>query len=140
MIFYVILLSGFSLTLMNTILMSVMERTREIGMMMAMGARGTIIFLQIVTESVLLSALGSLAGILLGVIVILVLSGPGISLAAFAKGMEMMGKSGTLIYPSLAWFDIISSFSIAMIMSIAASVYPAWKAVRMLPVKAIYDR
>lgn len=139
-VFYVILLFGFALTLMNTILMSVMERTREIGIMMALGSRSGVIFWMIIAESMLLSFIGTLIGTLIGVLIILWQSVTGISLAAFAKGMELMAKSGTMIYPSIGINDIVTGMSIAMLMSFLASVYPSRKATKMVPVKAIYGR
>lgn len=139
-VFYIILLFGFALTLMNTILMSVMERTREIGIMMALGSRSGVIFWMIIAESMLLSFIGTLIGTGIGGLIIVWQSVTGISLAAFSEGMELMAKSGTMIYPSIGVSDIVTGMTIAMVMSFLASVYPSRKATRMVPVKAIYGR
>jgi len=139
-IFYLILMSGFALTLLNAILMSVLDRTREIGVLMAIGTRRKIIFWMVVFESEILAMIGSLAGLLAGGFIVLITNQSGFSLSSFAKGLELMAKTGTTIYPFLGVSDIFLGLGIAFLMSLLASVYPAWKAIKMQPVKAIYNR
>jgi ABC-type antimicrobial peptide transport system permease subunit len=104
---------------MNIMLVSVTERTREIGLRMAVGAHARDILRQFLAEAVLLCLLGGIAGILLG---------RGASVAVTAL---------------LHWPTIPSMAGIAVAVAVAASVgivfgyYPAWKASRLDPIQAL---
>lgn len=139
-VFYLFMLVGFAIVLLNSVLMSVFERTREIGIIRALGSSGRMVFGMIVFESLFLGLLGCLAGMIIGGVIILILGQTGFSFQAFARGMEYWGGSGTLIYPSLKIKDISNGFLITALVSFLAAIYPAYKAVRMVPVKAIYSR
>jgi ABC-type lipoprotein release transport system permease subunit len=71
---------------------------------------------------------------------VLVLSQKGLDLTIFSQGMELFAKSGSVIFPSLSFQDIAHGFFIAQVMGFLGSVYPAWKAVRMSPIQAIYNK
>ncbi len=139
-IFILIFMFGFAFVLLNSILMSVFERTREIGIVRAMGSPGDVIMLTVIVESVLLGLIGAIAGILASAIIILPLNKVGMSFTMFARGMERMGGSGTLFYPSMNLDDIVSGITVVFVMSFVSAIYPAWKAIRMTPVNAIYHR
>ncbi|MCB1199716.1 MAG: ABC transporter permease [Leptospiraceae bacterium] len=139
-IFYLIIMTGFALTLLNSILMSVLERTREIGILRAIGTRGKAISLTLIFESVLTGMLGCAAGVFFGGLLILWLHHSGLSLVAFARGMEMMGKAGSVLYPWLSAFDIFICFFITLSVSFIAVLYPVRSALKLTPIKAIYDR
>jgi ABC-type antimicrobial peptide transport system permease subunit len=105
--------------IMNIMLVSVTERTREIGIRMAIGARGKHVLLQFLFEAVTLSVLGGLIGVLVGI---------GVA-RAFAKFMK--------------WPIVISPTAIVVAFAVAASVgiffgfYPARKASRLDPIDAL---
>jgi len=139
-VFYAIILLGFGIVLMNSILMSVFERTREIGIILALGSSDELILGMIVFESLLLGLLGSMAGIAAGGAVILVLGQTGFSFTMFSKGMELMGGAGTMMYPSLKFADLAWGLYIVIIICILASLYPVMRATIMSPIKAIYSR
>ncbi len=140
LIFYMILLLGFAFVLLNSVLMSVFERVREIGIVRAIGSSGSLVFSMVILESFFLSLIGSVMGILLASGMISILSQTGVSLSAFSKGMEMMGGAGTMIYPSLYFSDIWTGLNVSLSICLVASLYPAIKAVKLLPIKAIYSR
>jgi len=105
-------------------LMAVSERTREFGVLLALGTRPRQLFRQILLESALLGlisvALGSAASS--GVIWWLALRG--LDLGWFVRGLEFMGLSH-IIYPALSWIDpLISGFS-ALIAVLLATIWPA---------------
>ena len=60
----------------------------------------------------------------------------GIDLSAFAEGLELVGIS-PVIYPALAAGDVITANLLVVVLGIAASLYPAWRASRHVPVEAI---
>ena len=104
---------------MNIMLVSVTERTREIGVRMAVGATGGDVQFQFLTEAVVLAIFGGLLGIVLGSV------------------------ASTLISNSLGWPTLVSTpaiaaaFSFAAIIGIAAGWYPALKASRLDPIEAL---
>ncbi|HBS06041.1 MAG TPA: hypothetical protein DEA96_13825 [Leptospiraceae bacterium] len=139
-IIYGVLMSGFALTLLNSVLMSVFERTREIGIQMAIGTRKSFIVASIIMESVLLALAGSITGLLVGGGLVALLAVTGIPLGSFAGGIEMMGSMGTVVYPRISSEDISLGFYVAVGMSVLASIYPAFKATSIQPVEAIGGR
>ena len=115
----VIALLAAGIGIMNIMLVSVTERTREIGVRKAIGARRHDIVKQFLLEAVLLSELGGLAGILTGV-----LGGNGIALA-FSMNM---------VFP---WFWAITGLVVCSVIGIGFGSYPAWKAASLHPIEAL---
>lgn len=138
LIFYTILMTGFAFVLMNTVLMSIYERMREFGILRAIGTPRKMIFMMIISESLLLTIIGCIIGILFGGTINLILHKVGFSLAMFAEGMEKMGGSGSTMYPYLTVEDILSALILAIIINLLATIYPAIKAIRLVPVKSIH--
>lgn len=110
------------LSIMNTMIMSVMERKREIGTMKAMGATSWSIIRQIVTESAMISLIGAAGGIILGSIAALGIGS--------AIGSNMISAS---ITPGL----LLTALGFALILGILGGLYPARKAVLLDPVEAL---
>jgi putative ABC transport system permease protein len=113
---------------LNTILMSVFERTREIGVMKAIGASAMDIFKLIWAETILVCASG---GILGGVLAFL---GSGV-VEYVLKKILPYAPSGRLVLIKLPL--LITAFLGAVVLGIIAGVYPAWRASSMRPVEAI---
>jgi ABC-type lipoprotein release transport system permease subunit len=124
-----------SFGLVNTLVMAVFERVREIGLMQALGMRPALILLQILLESLYLLCLGLLLGNLLALVTITPLES-GIDVSGVAQGMEMMGMGSTL-YPVLAIRDMAMSTAVVVILGLLASLGPAWRAARLDPVAAL---
>ncbi|MDD5326805.1 MAG: ABC transporter permease [Phycisphaerae bacterium] len=112
----------------NTILMSVFERTREIGVMKAIGASRMDIFKLIWTETILVCTFGGILGS------ILALLGSSV-VEKIIKGVLPYAPSGqlVLIKPSLLLEALIG----AIILGVVSGIYPAWRASSMIPVEAI---
>lgn len=135
-IFMGVLILALTLGIVNTMLMAVMERTKELGMLMAVGMNRPRVFNMILTETFYLIFVAVPAGLLMGWLTVLLTSHSGIDLSAFSKGLAAYGLS-TVIYPEL---DGIYYLNISIMMAVAAilaAVYPAWKALKLKPVKAI---
>jgi ABC-type lipoprotein release transport system permease subunit len=118
----------------GTILMMTMERTREFGMMIAVGMKRTRLRGIVVLESVLLNLLGVLAGIVVSVPVLLYLFHHPIRLTGEAATyMESFGFEPVLPFslaPSIFWWQALT----VLIIAVAASVYPVWRIGRIEPV------
>ncbi|MBD3670744.1 MAG: ABC transporter permease [Gammaproteobacteria bacterium] len=132
---YLIIFIAMSFGLVNTLLMAVFERTREIGLFQALGMSPRFIILQILVESLILLLIGLVVGNLLSWITVISLSG-GINLAAFSQGMEWV-QMGSMLVPLLYMKDIITSNLLVIVLGLFASLYPAVRAARAVPVDAI---
>jgi len=111
--------------IMNVLLASVLERTREIGIRKAVGARHRDVVVQFLTESVSIALAGSLTGLLLGIG------------AAFASTAVMRAKTQALIYAALSWETVVVSLVAAIVTGLVFGVYPAIRAARLSPVDAM---
>jgi putative ABC transport system permease protein len=119
-----VLISGISLlvggiVIMNIMLVSVVERTREIGVRRAIGATRGNIRGQFLTEAVLLSLGGGMLGVLLG--------------TGIAKAISTFGPLPTLVRPEL----VVAGLSISVLTGVLAGVVPAWRASALPPVEAL---
>jgi ABC-type lipoprotein release transport system permease subunit len=122
--------------IINTMLMAVLERYKELGMLMAIGMNKAKIFAMIVLETLLLGLVAAPIGLVAGYLTVWSLEDSGLDLSTFAKGLERFGMQ-TVIYPQT---DLNLYFQIAvavLITALLASLYPARKAVRLKPVEAL---
>ncbi|MCW8924989.1 MAG: ABC transporter permease [Xanthomonadales bacterium] len=135
LVWMVVVFLALSFGLVNTLMMAVFERIREIGLMRALGMRPAVIVYQILMESLMLLALGLLAGNVLAVGTIVPLK-DGIDVSVVAKGMEMMGASSVL-FPVLSPADLVMANSVVIVLGIVTSLLPAWRAAQYQPVEAL---
>jgi putative ABC transport system permease protein len=115
----IITLLGASVGLMNIMLVSVTERTREIGIRKALGATRTNILTQFLIEAIVICQLGGLVGVILGILI-----GNGVASAL----------DGTFIIP---WNWIVLSLIICLVVGLASGIYPALKASRLDPIESL---
>jgi len=135
LVWVVVIFLALSFGLVNTLLMAVFERVREIGLMLALGMKPASILGQIIIESMLLLALGLAIGDLLAIASILPLTG-GIDISFVGEGMEMFGAASVL-YPKLYSNDIVLANVVVLVLGFLASLSPAWRASRYEPVEAL---
>ena len=137
MIMIIIIMAALGFGIVNTMMMVVLERVKEFGMLIAVGMSRIRVFNMIILESVFLCVTGAFGGMALGATVIGILSRKGIDLTAYAeKGLEAIGFSAVM-YPSLSWdFYLLVGIAV-LITGLLASVYPAWKALKMNPADAL---
>jgi ABC-type antimicrobial peptide transport system permease subunit len=119
--FMALVVGGLGMT--NTMVMSVMERTREIGVLRALGWRKRRVLAMIVRESLALSLLGSGAGIALGLGL-----GLALNLVPVMQGFVRLQYSAGLFAQALGT---------ALLLGVVGGVYPAWQASRLQPVEAL---
>jgi ABC-type lipoprotein release transport system permease subunit len=132
--FGVIFLS-LSFGLINTLLMAVFERTREIGLIQALGMPPGNILFMVLIESLIMLVIGLIAGNLLSWLTILPIQ-DGIDISGVAEGLEWAGMSSTLL-PAVKTSDVLLANAIVLVLGVAASLFPAWRASRKVPVEAI---
>jgi ABC-type lipoprotein release transport system permease subunit len=135
LIWYLIVFAAISFGLVNTLLMAVYERTREFGLVQALGMKPSRILGQVMIESLILLALALIAGNLLAGINLYWLR-DGLDLRVFAEGFELIGVSPVIV-PKLAPNDVLTANGLVFVLGLAASLYPAWRAARRVPVEAI---
>ena len=135
-IFMGVLILALTLGIINTMLMAVMERTKEIGMLMAVGMNRTRIFGMILTETFYLIFVAVPVGLGLGWLTVTLLAETGIDLSAFSQGLSAYGIS-SVIYPQLESMHYLIISVMMAIAAVFASLYPAWKALTLKPVNAI---
>jgi len=120
----------------NTMLMSVLERVREFGMLMAVGMKRIRIFTLILFETVLLSLAGGFVGVVFAAITTEYFAISGINLSAFTEGLAIYGVS-PMLYPDLP-IDVYIVMTIMIIStSVIAAIYPSIKAIKLQPAVAI---
>lgn len=113
------------LSISNVLIMSILERTREIGTMMAMGIRRRTVLRLFVYEGFVLGTVGSLLGLGVGLLLAQVISAIGIPMPP-APGMDA-GFTGHIL---MTWPVAAGAVALAVCTTLIASVYPAWKASR----------
>jgi ABC-type lipoprotein release transport system permease subunit len=134
----VALLAG-AFGVINTMMMSIGERTREIGTLRAIGATKGQVMKMFLSEALLIGLIGAIAGVFIGVVVSVAL--PSLTGAAASSGARgfagiIPGNQGKLL-TTLTAFNLVLSFALGSLVGIAAGVYPALRASRMDPVEAL---
>jgi ABC-type lipoprotein release transport system permease subunit len=135
LVWVVVIFLALSFGLVNTLVMAVFERVREIGLMLALGMKPSMILGQIIIESMLLLGVGLLIGNVLAYASVIPLES-GIDISVVAKGMEMFGAS-SMLYPKLYLKDVVLANVVVLFLGFLASLSPAWRASRYEPVEAI---
>jgi ABC-type lipoprotein release transport system permease subunit len=135
-ILYLIILGITATVVTNTLVMAVYERTREIGILSAIGMKGRRIMMAFLTEAALLATGGVIGGLILGGLITAWVGSVGLTIPA-TQGVTGI-LIGDKIYPFVTSADVISLTVTAYIITLIASLYPATLAARMEPVEALH--
>ena len=135
-IFVGIILIALAFGIINTMLMAVMDRTREIGMLLSIGMKPSKIFGMIVLETVFLSLTGAVVGVLISVGTIFWFGKTGVNLSMIAEGANAMGYS-SIVYPTLGTDFYLELAVMVIVIAIIAGLFPARKAIRLKPAEAV---
>lgn len=108
-----------SIGIVNMMLVSVTERTREIGIRKALGAPNTWIMLQFLFEAILISMAGSVIGLILGV------------------GLSQLGGYIFETNVPFSLWPVLLSFTVAIVVGVVSGVFPAYKAMKLDPIEAL---
>ncbi len=135
-IFIVIILFALLFGIINTMLMAVLERTKEIGMLMAIGMNKIRVFTLIMYETVFLTLTGGLLGVILGALISIYFETHKIDLSLWAEGYMELGYD-PFVYTSLEYTMLGNVTIMVLITGLLASIYPAWKALSYNPADAL---
>lgn len=137
---YLVVLAIVAVVVANTLLMSVFERTREMGILAAMGMKGRQIMAMILTEAAILGVMGIILGVLLGSLGVYYLATEGFYLGDVAGMMGADLAMGERIYAAFLWADTALLALVCWIIILLASLYPAWFATRKEPIEALREQ
>ena len=135
-IFVGIILIALAFGIINTMLMAVLDRTRELGMLRAIGMSPRKVFIMIILETIFLSLTGAIIGVLLSIGTISYFAHSGINLAIISEGINAFGYS-SMVYPSLGADFYIQLAVLVIVISMIAGLFPAMRAIRLKPAEAV---
>ena len=136
-IFMLIIWIALSLGIVNTMLMSILERTRELGMLMAIGMSRWKIVQMIFFETSILTLVGVPIGILLTIITVSYFGDVGIDLSVANAALEDFGYS-TMIYPKIKTSFYYQVIFQVILVSFISTIFPVIRALRLRPIEAIH--
>jgi putative ABC transport system permease protein len=136
LIFYLLLVVVVAFSISNTFLMAIFERTREFGMLMAIGTSPGRLTKVLLIESMSMTGIGIAGGIIIGCLLTLYFQVHGVDISGASELLSQFGITGR-IYPRLSWISAISGPLAVLIITFLAALYPALKVQRMKPVEAM---
>lgn len=122
--------------IINTMMMAVLERRKELGMLMGVGMSKTRLFLMIIFETLLLALCGGPLGVLLGYVSIRITQYTGLDLSAYGEGLESIGIE-TVVYPSVDPDFYFGTTALVVGITLVAAIWPAQRALKLNPVETI---
>jgi len=135
-IFMGIILLALAFGIINTMMMAVLERTREIGMLLALGMNKLKVFIMILMETIFLVLAGCPGGITIAFTAIAITKNTGISFKKYKEVYSSFGYSD-VIYPTLTSWQFWMIMLLVIITAIIAALFPAWKALKLKPAESI---
>ena len=136
LIFMSIILLALSFGIANIMLMAVLERKRELGMLMSVGLNKTKIFLMILFETIFISFIALPIGILLSYIMISYYGKIGIDLSIVSEGLDSFGMK-SMVYTSLPMSYYIMITFLTLTVTLISSLFPARRALKLDPAQAV---
>jgi ABC-type lipoprotein release transport system permease subunit len=134
---YLVVLAVVAVVIANTLLMSVFERTREMGILAALGMKGRQVLAMFVLEAGILGVVGIAVGILLGSLGVYYLATYGWHIGDLASMATAEVAYGETLYAKFAPAEMVQLSIASLVITLLASLYPAWFAARMEPIDAL---
>ncbi|MDH5608484.1 MAG: ABC transporter permease [Cyclobacteriaceae bacterium] len=122
--------------IINTMLMAVLERTKEIGMLRSVGMQKLRVFGMIIWETLLLSLVAAPVGLMMGFVTNLYFGERGMDLSRYAESLKEYGYD-SIYYPSLDNSAYYILMLVVVVTALIGAIYPAWKAIQLNPLEAI---
>lgn len=136
LIFIGIIMLALAFGIINTMLMAILERTKELGMLMAIGMNRKRIFNLIMLETIYLTTVGAAAGMLAGWVITTVMGKTGIHFTGWGEGFEAIGFAA-IVYPVVTPEFFMFTTLMVTATAIISSIWPARKALKLNPVEAL---
>jgi putative ABC transport system permease protein len=136
-IIIIIIMIALAFGIINTMLMSVLERTREIGMLSALGMNQSRVFLLILSETVMLTIIGVPLGLLISWLSIKYFSTAGIDISSFSEEAMSGFGFGSIIYPEFPVVRIPTVMIIVVSTALLSALFPSLKAIKLQPADAL---
>ncbi len=136
LIFYLLLLLVVAFSILNTFLMAIFERTREFGVMMAIGTTPGRLTKILLIESMVMALVGVVVGILAGSLITIYFQSHGIDFSGASELLSQFGITGRM-YPKLSLLSAVSGPLALLVITFFTALYPALKVRRMHPVEAM---
>ena len=137
----ILLLMG-GIGILNLMLMAVFERTREMGVLAAMGMKGRHIMGLFVLEGAFIGLIGAIIGCIFSWLLVMWVGRTGIDFSAYATDIEEAGEiyalMGTVLYPAISAATIIVYGVAAVVVAALAALFPAWQASRREPAESLH--
>jgi ABC-type lipoprotein release transport system permease subunit len=137
-IFSVVILLIAGIGILNLLLMAVYERTREIGLLGALGLRPRQISLLFILEGTMMGFVGVAAGIAVGLLLNGLMKQVGMDLSSMSTATSYMALLSDPIYPSWGLENIVGRSLTVLIIAALAALYPAYEAARREPAEALH--
>ncbi|MEE4256772.1 MAG: FtsX-like permease family protein [Bacteroidales bacterium] len=137
-ILIMIILLALTFGIINVMLMVIIERTRELGMLMAIGMNRFKVFRMIMLETIFMSVTGAVIGVVMTIITVNLTARNGINFASWSEGFEALGYSSH-VFPVIATSFYVFLGFMVIIAAMLASVWPARKALKLQPADAVRD-
>lgn len=137
-IFGLVVLLVAGIGILNVLLMAVFERTREMGVIAALGLKQRNVLALFLLEGVLIGVLGALAGCVLGGLAVSYLGQVGFDISTMAQASEMTALMGERLYPRIEADLLMGRTLTIVVIAALASLYPAWQASQREPAEALH--
>ena len=137
-IFMSIIMLALGFAIVNTMLMVILERTKELGMIMAIGMNRFKVFKMIMYETTMLALVGAVFGIAISALFTWYFGDVGIDISSVGEGFEQLGYS-SVMHPVLEKEDYIQVVVLVMITGVIASIFPTIRALKMKPAEAVRE-
>ena len=135
-VFLFIIMLALAFGIINTMLMAILERRQELGMLMSIGMNRRKVFFMIMLETLFLSVVGGILGLLIGFSLVSLFGHIGIDLSAIEDSLEMLGMN-PVVYPAVE-SSFYGKVAISVVITaLLSSLYPAYKALKLNPVEAV---
>jgi ABC-type lipoprotein release transport system permease subunit len=136
LIFLVIILAALSFGILNSMLMAALERINEFGMLAAVGMSRTKIFYMIFSETLFVTVVGAVIGMISGFFTILYFEKYGLNLSMFAEGLESFGASA-YVYPFLPFNYYWKLTIMVFLTAFLSALYPTYKTLKLKPIQML---
>lgn len=136
-IIIIIIMIALAFGVVNTMLMSVLERTREIGMLTALGMNRVRVFLLILSETIILTLVGVPAGLIAAWFTIQFFSKAGIDISSFSEAAMSGFGFSSMIYPEFPFGSLTRIMTIVVSTALISSIFPSLKAINLQPADAL---